>query len=321
MENNLYHYTSGHGLLGIVEQSNLWSTHFRFMNDTKEIKEAYNVTVDNYELITQKTIIKVNEKHKRFEETSKSLLSELENMLEKYAMNAAFYITSFTTERDNLAHWLTYGGGNTSYCLNFERDSFTDNKLIIANTTSELVDVKYFTDKDEVIDELVNELASIIIECFDRYIDGWSDEKYSRFFGVTSFELCEAALFFFASYKNEKFKDEKEVRFITSCLQGFTINGDESFDYYEARNEFHPKLDEKADSFMVESTREDCFRISAIGTVVPYIKYPIELKNIKEIIIGPCEHKSDSAFGMKSMTTRKNLSVEITSSHCPFRNI
>src|SRR5579883_2004996 len=40
---NLYHYTSGDGLQGIVRDKNLWATHYKYLNDSTEIRYAFEI--------------------------------------------------------------------------------------------------------------------------------------------------------------------------------------------------------------------------------------------------------------------------------------
>src|SRR5207245_2334277 len=43
----LYHYTNQSGLLGIIENSKIWATKIRYMNDATEFELAFE-TVDNH---------------------------------------------------------------------------------------------------------------------------------------------------------------------------------------------------------------------------------------------------------------------------------
>lgn len=39
----IWHYTSSHGLLGIVQQRALWASHIAFLNDTEEFRHVISV--------------------------------------------------------------------------------------------------------------------------------------------------------------------------------------------------------------------------------------------------------------------------------------
>jgi hypothetical protein len=42
----LYHYTDQKGLLGILENKEIWSTHLRYLNDTSEGKIVFNAVLN-----------------------------------------------------------------------------------------------------------------------------------------------------------------------------------------------------------------------------------------------------------------------------------
>ena len=46
----LYHFTSFEGLLGIIENNNLWCTHNKFLNDKEEFENVIDHHVDNTKL-------------------------------------------------------------------------------------------------------------------------------------------------------------------------------------------------------------------------------------------------------------------------------
>ncbi|MHC4042957.1 hypothetical protein [Bradyrhizobium sp. 23AC] len=41
----LYHYTSAAGLHGIVASESLWTSHYRFLNDTSEFRHGWDIVL------------------------------------------------------------------------------------------------------------------------------------------------------------------------------------------------------------------------------------------------------------------------------------
>lgn len=41
----LYHYTSAAGLYGIVASKSLWTSHYRFLNDTSEFRHGWDIVL------------------------------------------------------------------------------------------------------------------------------------------------------------------------------------------------------------------------------------------------------------------------------------
>lgn len=113
----LYHYTSGHGLLGIIERKNIWATAIQFLNDSKEFTACLGI-MD--ELLTDRlskkdsVVLKILQEHIRSEMASKSPeLLNIENV-------SNHFVACFSTKRDKLSQWRGYGGQHSGYAVKFD---------------------------------------------------------------------------------------------------------------------------------------------------------------------------------------------------------
>ena len=108
----LYHYTRTEGLLGILEFSELWATHYSYLNDASEIQYGRSIFEQEVEqLIT-------SQKHSK----SLEFLQMLKNLPDHISGGMECYIACFSTEPDLLNQWRDYGikGG---FSLGFEGQS------------------------------------------------------------------------------------------------------------------------------------------------------------------------------------------------------
>lgn len=123
---SLYHYTSGAGLLGILETGTLRGTNFAFMNDRSEFGHGFDVLVSALE-----------EKANAIDNPNIAMALV---MAHKAARERTFdlYLTCFCEEPDLLSQWRGYGDQTSRYCI-----EFTAAKLPRADKVSPLQSVIY----------------------------------------------------------------------------------------------------------------------------------------------------------------------------------
>jgi hypothetical protein len=102
----IYHYTNQEGLLGIVLNSEIWASKFKYLNDTSELIHSLEqfasmldeIPVDNHNGPTIKDLI----------DRSKNTRS----------LNMC--VCSFTENGDLLSQWRAYGGTSSGYAIGFD---------------------------------------------------------------------------------------------------------------------------------------------------------------------------------------------------------
>src|SRR5260370_18924451 len=90
----LYHYTSGAGLIGILQTRSIWATSIRFLNDSSE----YNFALSLAGAVVEERRVKARN---RFE---LGIYTVLEQRLTSVA-DAEVYVISFTENGDQLSQW------------------------------------------------------------------------------------------------------------------------------------------------------------------------------------------------------------------------
>ncbi len=107
----LHHYTSGNGLLGILESQSIWATKIQYMNDSKEFKHAIE--------LAEGSLRSYQKKHNN-PETIKSC--KLINQLLGSISDLAIYVTCFSEVADSLSQWRGCCPPSFGYSIGFNGD-------------------------------------------------------------------------------------------------------------------------------------------------------------------------------------------------------
>jgi hypothetical protein len=104
----LYHYTSGPGLIGILESRSIWATNIRFLNDSTEYRFALSLVG---RLIQERP----NGIPSGFDRALNTVLEERLKIDEQ----AEVYVSSFTENADQLSQWRAYCPPTGGYAVGF----------------------------------------------------------------------------------------------------------------------------------------------------------------------------------------------------------
>jgi len=305
----LYHYTDFNGVHGILKTQKIWSTHFKFLNDKKEIllamenllpeifyphiKNKYNVLLEENPDIKQNIdnqgySLEQIVQHDLHEAILKSLYTPLEDQI---------YITSFCGESSEfinqnglLSQWRGYGGDG-GFCIVF------DTKELETQINNEyknysygyaaLCDVIYEHDKEKFEEDLEESYTSMVdffihmIEKMFAQEEPDDDVKapYAEFLNCIT------------RIKHQGFKEENEVRLVTHIPHDLHLMDDE-------RRPQKPIL-----------FRENIPYIEMLSTKDQ--KLPI-----KKIIVGPNSEQNQRVAYLKTLLINDN--IEITASEIPY---
>jgi Protein of unknown function (DUF2971) len=190
----LYHYTTGSGLLGIVENHSLWATKIQYMNDTSELSHALNMMRTRLSVELSK------------EELEAETLSELTKPKQKIRILLNYIgaiqtinvcVTCLCTDGDTLSQWRGYSAGSYAYSLGFKSAHLKENANRAGFVLGKVI-YDYQLQK-----KIIEELAQYYLK--DER-DGLSIREE---FGE-SLQQCGAL------FKSDKFKEEDEWRLISS---------------------------------------------------------------------------------------------------------
>lgn len=132
---NLYHYTTGAGLLGMMknyskENKNLtmWATHYKYMNDPTEYEYGRSICLDIIDDIEKELHI---EKGKRIKEVLKKnnfnrlpISKEIENKQKKFIFSP--YLISLSRAEDSLHMWNMYAKNGNGIAIIFNGEKLNN---------------------------------------------------------------------------------------------------------------------------------------------------------------------------------------------------
>jgi hypothetical protein len=217
-EPTLYHYTSANGLIGIIQNREVWSTESNYLNDPSEVSFAGTVLIS---LLEQRISSDASQDERLTAQAAITLLKRAyvdPNSREQYREDRAF-ITSFSRSDKSLTLWRMYSGRN-GFSVGFDEDrlrewvghdypSIPDREGIGAeeierfdalranyHLEARVQDVSYGTTQVESILEQVMEMASDGQSLHLQ--EGRLREVLKRLSGV----------------KHEAFADEREARMV-----------------------------------------------------------------------------------------------------------
>jgi hypothetical protein len=107
---SLYHYTSIHGVEGILNTNSIWATQLHFMNDSTEWLYALD-------LVRKNIRGRIKQREDRYWLQVIALISDLLKNIEKIDL----YVCSFSEVSDQLSQWRAYGGYEISFDVSLLR--------------------------------------------------------------------------------------------------------------------------------------------------------------------------------------------------------
>lgn len=314
-----FHYTSAEGLLGILNNDCIWATHYRFLNDRREIRAAEDILHVHLAkgILSRLAAMKVNGKLNLRPDTN---LKDASNAEAKVIVDVNYdatlslmapYITSFflcdkeqnpTHFNDGvLRHWATYGrGGGFAIQISPEKLHEALRNFSRQQSHSALLQtrVNYPSEENQIDDELKKDFGVLVDvgvslveknlrgEKVDSDLDKAIDDSYLSFCRVIS------------SIKLPYFADENEARVVI----------------------FRPTV-----ASAKEAGKKPPHKVHlrpGLGSPVPHIKLlenlVISSGCIERIIVGPSSENTMSKIALESFLEARELDIEVTLSDVPY---
>lgn len=185
----LFHYTNQEGLLGIVNNKEIWSTKAHYLNDSKEFSYAIEL---------------VDEVLNSREYLANDIAQELKNRI-SYIETVNICVTSFTKNGDLLSQWRGYGGRGVGYSIGFNGDELK----LLANAQHFILCPVIYERESQIL---------LVREIVDRWLEG--DHQVD---GLTPIQDAPAEFEdYFAMlapiFKDPSFQEEEEWRLISPML-------------------------------------------------------------------------------------------------------
>jgi hypothetical protein len=200
----LYHYTSSAGLMGIIENNNIWATKTTYLNDSSELKLALDYFRE--EIAIQKE-----------ESVKRKYIFGYEDMLEALEgiEDVNVSVVSFSANGDQLSQWRGYSKIGDGYSLGFDGKTLKATIAYQGNMYGEncyLMPCQYDTRiHRRIIVDVINHSLKI-----DS--NNLSEAEYSFEVGV-SFEYFRKNILIVSQIiKSEAFVEEDEWRLISPSM-------------------------------------------------------------------------------------------------------
>jgi len=305
----LFHYTTQHGLLGILKHKCIWATHIRYLNDTSEgnivpqvifleFSSRYN-TRPLFEMLGMAT----DNVRNAGESVDEDALGQ-GSMVASWVTSQNVFVSSFSECGNSLSQWRAYSERSGGYSIGFRPEYLREvgERFLssrpdrFSQGSDSLVRCIYYDEEEEKsLKDEVKRLVTAYIE------EAASVAKLPVGEGIQGFRTPAALAIkhFFklgkrsAITKDNGFREEAEWRLAFLLQQGSSVSD----------------IELRPGSSMP----------------VPYLKVPLRIEDqvigIYKVIVGPCPHPSESVKSVQMLLESEGFrGVEVVSSNIPYRN-
>lgn len=205
----IYHYTSSEGLLGIIESEKLRLTHSSYLNDPTEILYGHEEIVNHANGYRKKS-----DKDKDVEYFWSRFSEPFCSMREKQPV----FVCSFSCAKNDLTQWRSYANNGHGFCLEFNAGLFSKvppqymGELIIFNK------LRYGKDSvKEIYDEIILKVEKSLM-----LLQLANDLIVNKFMEELAKQVSVLILYLGVLVKHPCYESEKEARLM--CMGGKLIH-------------------------------------------------------------------------------------------------
>ena len=205
----LFHYTSLSSASQILYSKSLWLTKIQYLNDTSELKIAFDLFKNAVELRLKELITNETEKSK-FLLLAKSQIDSFKQ--------TNLCVASFCENGDLLSQWRAYGSGGLGVALGFSGKRLEE----LQNTG--FTNIWKCIYRPEIQERVANDLVKILEKSFDvcyqnKNPNNWEKTKEDLIghFNTTFLKVAPVL-------KDRHFEEEKEWRLVTTPMKNTNTN-------------------------------------------------------------------------------------------------
>lgn len=191
----LYHYTSAHALMGIIDSDCLWASQCQYLNDSAEFQHSIDLlktTITNYPLTHVQAV------------NTEIKAAVLEYMSR---IDPVLFVACFSEEKDSLSQWRSYCPPSLGYNIGFDLD-----KLILLAKEQGFQMGACIYDPDLQMQFCYNWATQILVDFTQRFPPGGNATNFvqENINGYLNFFIEKCSFF-----KNKAFEEEREYRLIS----------------------------------------------------------------------------------------------------------
>ena len=295
----IYHYTDLKGLLGIIDDKAIWATDVRYLNDSSE--HSYGWDCLN-ELLKAEAARRHGSPHffARF----------VDDWPNHRMVSRRTFVACFSTRGNQLSQWRGYG--RQGFSIGIDRQAFEE--LAEAPPRYSLIGMLYSgSDKSRAITEAIDSSIAEVDEALQVNDHATSVPlAEDAIYQTWSSNMLIALLPLIPQLKDYAFREEREVRAV----------------YHRAevpvsiRPQHHRSKALQGSDFLSDEPVPIHVREGPLGPT-PYIELSTGRNGnstIREIRVGPTQHKEEARNGVRDLLNWKDLSeVNIKVSKIPLR--
>jgi len=184
-----YHYTDAAGLLGIIENSRLWASELRFLNDPSEGG-----------FLPEQLLELMRSKPGGVSNIEECIIKGLERALLNPRWNDSTFAVSLSINGDLLSQWRGYGNFGRGYAVGLNFEGMLPHPQIAS-----YYDVVY---GDNGLSELALDLLDLFVSATGKW-GGIMDDEWANTLNVLA-----------KSFKDPSYSEEQESRLVCSYSEG-----------------------------------------------------------------------------------------------------
>ncbi len=277
----LFHYTTSAGLLGILQDSRLWASDLRFLNDAQEAAYARDVVVHAVRDMENPVRDPGHFAHKYGDEAINTFTRYQAMVVDKLLTSEfGVFVACFCESGDLLSQWRGYGEDHgyaiefTTVGLDQALQQFPTEKY---ERASGLFKVQY---GGEAADRMARSSVDAVADCNLNHP------------GVKAHFAAQAVSSMLAQVKNPAFAEEREWRLILGLND---------------------------DSTLPTAQRTTSYRSTRMA-IVPYVELPLQRDWIVSVRVGPGNNADVREAGVRRLLTTRGCGAAVTRSEVPLRS-
>jgi hypothetical protein len=206
----IHHYTDQRGLLGIIQNRELWATKIQYMNDASEFSMIFNMvdarlwTEERNEIPDAQMMEMIA---RRLEGSGSPILPSRTTMLRNFATsgkNVNLCVVCFCTNGDLLSQWRGYSGNGYGYSIAF-----------YTHRLKEFASKSGFALRPCIYDKTIQK--RIVEEICDYYLNNIKQSSWEN--AQTLLEECASTVISYgAFFKDPSFSEEDEWRLVSEPI-------------------------------------------------------------------------------------------------------
>lgn len=290
----VWHYTTGQGLIGIVENSELWASSFAALNDLEELSCGGRLAVSVFDNVIGS---------RRYTPRQKQRVADsIDRAIGRLERRPPSFIASASMAKDSLSQWRGYGDGGMGYAVGLDASfglvprvkddsAFKNQGRVMFHDGSDVMWARVVYQPDEQRELVGQALAHI------AHVAG-EEEAFAKYGAEKLGDYLRGVLLYCKDYA---FREEQEVRIVLAPASA------ELWSFRAGRYGVTPFM--RLVNPEIKQEHEMGWLPTATSLDLP----------ITEVMVGPGPNAVSALLGAQELLAAHGLNVHVTASKAPFR--